>query len=233
MQPLNPQPPYQQRQYPNTSPAKYPRPLAPTQPAYNINHDATTEKAYFNPYMKNPYELRPPPPPSRANWKRRSLFFICALSLITSVVLGYLYVNTLTKPETTVPAKLVTVGVTPTSQVQATPTALTSMISKTPLLEKNAHGDWQCYVINDPSDTSLFAALSNSSYGTLFTDCANFMGQGNYYSTPPINSAAGNTLQCEGWATDNTVWKVQALYNDLPTVMMCSDLEHAIPGTQG
>jgi len=123
--------PYQQPQYPNTSPAKSPRPLAPTQAAYNINHDATTEQAYFNPYLNNPYELRPPPPPSRANWKRRSLLLICALSLITSIVLGYLYVNTLTKPETTVPAKLVTVGVTPTHLVQATPTYEVTTVTPT------------------------------------------------------------------------------------------------------
>ena len=194
--------------------------------------DETTEPViYSSPYWYNPYSIPPPPPKPRANWKHLSLLLICALLLITSVVLGYLYVNASTKPVVQVPAKLVTVGVT--RPIQTTPTARKGMISRAPLLEKNALGDWQCYVINDPLDTSLFAVLSNSSYGTLFNDCANFMGQGNYYSTPPINSTAGDTLQCEGWATDNTVWKVQARYNDLPTQMMCSDLERTIPGTQG
>jgi hypothetical protein len=108
------QPPYQQSQYPNTSPGS----LEPTQAAYTSRHDETTEPAYFNPYLDTPYELRPPPPPSKVNWKRRSLFLICSLLLITSVVLGYLYVNTPTKPETTVPTKLITVVVTPTGQVQ-------------------------------------------------------------------------------------------------------------------
>ena len=213
------QPPYQRPQYPNTSPAKYPRPLAPTQKAYNINHDATTEKAYFNPYMNNPYELRPPPPPSRVPWKRLFVSFICALLLIMSVAIGYLYVTGLAKPETRGP--------------QATPTAPPGLMSRTPLLEKNAQGEWQCYVVSDPSDTALFAVLSNAASGTLFRDCANFMGQGTYYSTTPLDSAAGDTLQCESVGADNTAWKVQALYNDLPTVTMCSDLEHAIPGTQG
>ncbi len=206
--------------------------------------DETTEPViYPSPYWNNPYSIPPPPPKPRADWKRLSLLLICALLLITSVVLGYLSVNALTKPETTVPAKLVTVVVTPTSPIQTTstatpaltptPTARKGLISRTPLLEKNAYGDWQCYVINDPLDTSLFAVLSNSSSRTLFTDCANFMGQGNYYSTPPLNSTAGDTLQCEAAGVDNTVWKVQARYNDLPTQMMCSDLGRTIPGTQG
>ena len=204
--------------------------------------DETTEPViYPSPYWYNPYSIPPPPPKPRANWKHLSLLLICTLLLITSVVLGYLYVNASTKPVVQVPAKLVTVVVTrpiqttPTAApaLMPTPTARKGIISRTPLLEKNALGDWQCYVIDAPLDTSLFAVLSNSSYGTLLTDCANFMGQGDYYSTPPINSTAGDTLQCEGAGADNTVWKVQALYNDLPTLTMCSDLEHAIPGTQG
>jgi len=200
--------------------------------------DETTEPViYPSPYWNNPYSIPPPPPKPRVNWKHLSLLLICVLLLITSVVLGYLYVNTSTKSVVQAPAKQVTVGVThliqTTPTLTPTPAARKGLISRTPLLEKNALGDWQCYVISDPLNTSLFAVLSNSSYGTLFTDCANFMGQGDYYSTPPINSTAGDTLQCEAAGADNTVWKVQARYNDLPTQMMCSNLERTILGTQG
>src|SRR5713226_4154687 len=86
--------------------------------------DETTEPViYPSPYQYNTYSIPPPPPKPRANWNHLSLLLICTLLLITSVVLGYLYVNASTKPVVQVPAKLVTVVVTPTSQVQATPTA--------------------------------------------------------------------------------------------------------------
>ncbi len=107
------QPPYQQPQYPNTFPGRYPRPLEPTQAAYNINHDATTEQAYFNPYMNTPYELWPPPPPSRRNWSRGVLVGLVIVLLFTNVGLLFLYMSTNQKTIALIPTKVVTVLVTP------------------------------------------------------------------------------------------------------------------------
>lgn len=105
---MNMQPPYQQPQYPNTSPARYPGSLAPTRPIYNSNPNEPTEPVYLNPYLNNPYEL-PPPPPKRKTYKWLYILLLVVVA-ITPVTLYYV---------------VTTPGATPKSGVTTTPGATT------------------------------------------------------------------------------------------------------------
>lgn len=189
---------------------------------------------YISPYPTNPYEPANPYTAPKNKQRKRLIAvlvsLICLVVAITSVLFAVL-ITTLHNQNISVTSKP---PLTPTlaSTTLSTPTPHPGTLSRTPLLEKDNQSNWLCYVtITDEPGT--FAVLSNPNSSTVYGDCVNFMGQGNYYSTTPIHAVAGDTLQCEGWATDNTFWKVEAIFNDLNTITMCGDLQKAVPGTQG
>lgn len=190
------------------------------------------QEVYRNPYeTPNPYfgDAPPPPPPGQKRpWLIIALICMICLVLVLGGVLFTVLAQHNQKSSTGATS-------THTPTFTPTPTLHPGELSKTPLIEQDSQGNHLCYVVTS-DESGVFATLSNPNANIVYRDCMTFIGQGQgggYYSTTPMNLAPGDALQCEGWGTDNTSWKVEAPYNDLPTITMCHDLAQVVPPTQG
>lgn len=186
-------------------------PLSNTAPAYPYDN--------FSPYPQVPFMATPPPPPptKQRNTKLIVAYSISAISIALALVLAGMLIAQQRQGTT----------------IASTPTTQAGELSKTPLIEQDNQGNHLCYVITK-GEANILAVLSNPDFNTVFGDCETFIGQGSsYYSTTPVSLVAGDALQCEGWGTDNTFWKIEAPFNNLNTILMCNDLKQVVPPTQG
>jgi len=195
-----------------------------------------TQAAYSNPYEYYgdvpPIPPPPPPPKQKRPWLMVALIGLVCLVLVLGGLLVAVLAHQNQKSSTGATPTLTTtstlvVTVPPTATVQPGERSLT------PLIEPQGSG-YSCYVITT-DEAGVIAVLSNPNSTTLFGDCSTFLrqAQGFYYSTTPVNFVPGSTLQCQGWGTDNTAWKIEAPSNDLNTITMCNNLAQVVPPTQG